>query len=251
MTRKYATINYDEDAKCYLCGKYYINDKIYINFPTVREVMFDIGEKKYWSIIYSLVATSSDLIAQLDDKGLDWEKVPDFDIFIMNFILLGEEYLSIVLPTIKPSKFILKENPDNQEIILYDEEDGITIDRNIYECIADYIRFAHGIEKNVVRAANAYTHRDLIEDAHEQIRLNKLKSKSHKSQMKAYISYVINSLGYKIDDVLDMKINYFFDCVKRLNAIETAKTMPFMMYYGMIDGSKRENKNSLDPTRSL
>lgn len=251
MTKKYATVNYDEDAKCYLSGKYYINDKIYIQFPTVRQVMFDIGEKKYWNLIFALVATSSDLIAQLDDKGLDWEKVPDFDIFIMNFIMLGEDAIKVMLPTITTSNFTIEENPQNQELILIDKTNDIVIDRNIYECIVDYIRYAHGIEKNVVRAANAYTHRDLIEDAHEQIKLMQRKSKSQKSQMKAYISYVINSLGYKVDDVLDMNINFFFDCVKRINAIETAKTMPFMIYYGMVDMSKRESKNSLDPTRSF
>lgn len=249
MIKNYATVNYDEDVKCYLSGKYVINDKIYINFPTIKQIMFDIGEKKYWTLIYSMVATSSDLIAQLDDKGLDWEKVDDFDIFIMNFIFLNENDIKYLLPTIEKSKFILTENPDNQEIILRNEEDGITIDRNIYECIVDYIRYVHGIKKNVIRAANAYTHRDLIEDAHEQIKLMQRKSKLQKSQMKAYVSYVVNSLGYRIDDVLDMKINYFFDCVKRINAIETAKTMPFMMYYGMVDMDKRESKNSLDPIR--
>lgn len=251
MTKKYATINYDEDAKCYLSGKYRINDKIYVNFPTVREVMFDIGEKNYWLIIFSLVATSSDLIAQLDDRGLDWEKVPDFDIFIMNFLLMSEDKLNVMLPNIKSSNFVLKENPDNEEVILYDEKNDITIDRNIYECIVDYIRYAHGLEKNVIRAANAYTHRDLIEDAHEQIKFSQRKPKSHKSQMKAYVSYVINALGYKIDDVLDMKINFFFDCIKRINAIDTAKTMPFMMYYGMVDMSKKESKKNLDPMRSF
>lgn len=250
MIKNYATVNYDEDAKCYVSGKYRINDKIHIEFPTVREIMFDIGEKKYWTAIYSIVSTPSDLIAQLDDRGLDWEKVADFDIFIMNFILNGDG-IKVLLPMIDTTKFVLTENPDSKEIILYDETNDITIDRNIYECIADYIRYAHGLKKNVIRAANAYTHRDLIEDAHDQIEIDKRKSKSHKSQMKAYISYIIGSLGYKVDDVLDMRINFFFDCVKRVNAIDTAQQMPFMIYYGMVDTSKREIKNSLDPMRSF
>ena len=97
----------NDDELCKMIDLDYmiLTDKIYINFPTVREVMFDIGEKKYWSIIYSLVATSSDLIDQLDDKGLDWEKVPDFDIFIMNFLLMNEDLLNVMLPTIKSSNF--------------------------------------------------------------------------------------------------------------------------------------------------
>lgn len=247
MIRK-SVINYNEDAKCYLCGKYNINSKIYINFPTIREIMFDIGENKYWTLVFGIIATSSDLIAELDSKGLDWEKVDDFDIFCINFLLSDSKLMNIIFPTLDTSLFDLKEN-ENGEVVLYDKTNDITIDKNIYTYIVDYMRYVHGIDKNVIKAGNQYTHNDLIEDAHKQLERNKIKLKNQKSQMKARISYVLNYSGYKIDDILDMRINYFFDCVKRISAIETAKTMPFLMYYGMVDGKKREIKNSLDAMR--
>lgn len=246
-----ALINYDEDAKCYLSGDYKINDKIYVHFPTVREVLFDIGEKDYWTTVFAFVSTSSDLIAELDDKGLDWEEVSDFDLFIMNFLLMSENMIHIFLPTLCIKNFKLIENPDNHEINLYDPIEKITIDRNIFQYISDYIRFVHGLKKNVIKAGNAYTHQDLIDDAHDRKRWAELKPKEQKSQMKAYLSYLVASLGYTVDDVMDMRINFFFDLIKRVSAIETAKEIPFMAYTGMVDLKKKEVKKSLDPMRSF
>lgn len=244
-------INYEEDAKCYLSGDYRINDKIYVHFPTVREILFEIGEKAYWTTVFAFVSTSSDLIAELDDRGLDWEQVTDFDLFIMNFLLMSEDMIHIFLPTLRVENFRLRENPDNQEINLYSARDDITIDKNIFQYIADYIRFVHGLKKNIVKAGNAYTHQDLIDDAHDRKRWAEMKPKNEKSQMKAYLSYLIASLGYTVDDVMDMRINFFFDLIKRVSAIETAKEMPFMAYAGMVDLKKKEVKKSLDPMRSF
>ena len=44
---------------------------------------------------------------------------------------------------------------------------------------------------------------------------------------------------------------FFFDLIKRVSAIETAKEMPFMAYAGMVDLKKKEVKKSLDPMRSF
>lgn len=249
MIKQYATVDWDKDAQAFCSGKYPINDKIYIQFPTIRQVMFDYGEKRYWSVMYSLIATSSDLIAQLDTMGLDWEKVSDFEVFLRNFIFLPEEDIHIFLPTVSPKDFILCENSDTQELMLYNEKDNITIDKFIHENIADYIRYAHGIKKNVIRAGNEFTHRDIIEDAHDEIKRQQRRQKKQKSQMKTYISFLANTYKCLPDQILDMKVNYFFDAIKRINAINEATTMPFLMYYGMVDGSKRENQKRLDPMR--
>lgn len=249
MIKRFVNINWDEDVKCFCTGRYNINDKIYINFPTIREIMFDIGEKQYWSVLFSLIATSSDIIAQLDDVGLDWEKVSDFEVFLRHIVFMSEEQIKIFLPTINLSDFVIGESKNTQELILYNEKEDITIDKFIVDKIAEYLRYVHGIKKNVIRAGNAYTHRDLIDDAHDELKKALRKPKQHKSQIKAYLSYLANSYGCLPDKILDMKANYFFDAVKRTNAINEATTLPFMMYYGMVDGSKKQNQLRLDPMR--
>lgn len=242
-------VNWDEDVKCFCTGRYQINDKIYIDFPTVKQVMFDIGEKQYWSVLFSLVATSSDIIAQLDDAGLDWEKVTDFEVFLRHFIFMSQEQVNIFLPTIIRENFKIGENKESEELVLYDETNDIMLDRLVVEKIADYLRYTHGLKKNVIKAGNAYTHRDLIEDAHDELRKQQRRPQQQKSQLKAYISYLANAYGCLPDKIMDMRINYFFDAIKRTNAINEATTLPFQMYYGMVDGTNKENQKRLNPMR--
>lgn len=253
MTRNCVLIDENEDAKCYITGEYHINDKVYIKFPTVREIMCDIGELNYWRILFTLTATTSDMIAQLDDMGLDWEKTDDFDVFAVNFSLMPKQDIGVLFPELVCCDFDLMINQDNDMTVLRDEKNDINIDKNIYDHIVDYLRHVHGLKKNVIRAANAYTHRDIIEDAHREIEYasKRKKKKNNGSQFKNYISYLMTSMCLKQSDVLDMNVCLFFDCVKRCNAVEQAKTMPFLMYYGMVDASNKEAKNSLDPMRSL
>lgn len=249
MIRQYATIDWDEDVKCFCTGRYNINDKIYIEFPTVRQVMFDIGEKQYWSVLFSLIATSSDIIAQLDEVGLDWEKVSDFEVFIRHFVFMPQEQIHIFLPTVNRDNYSIEENPESEELILHDNIDDIVLDKLIVEKIADYLRYAHGLKKNVIKAGNTYTHRDLIDDAKEELKKQKRRPKQQKSQLKAYISYLANVYRCSPETIMEMRINYFFDAIKRSNAINEATTMPFMMYYGMVDGTNKQNQKRLDPMR--
>lgn len=245
-------IDWDEDAKCYMSGNYKVNDKITVRFPTVREIMFDIGEKEYWQAVFMLTMTPSDVIAELDDDGLDWEQVPEFDLFIKNFIFMSEDMLRIFLPCLNKDNFQLVENENIQQINLYDPVNDILIDSNIYLYIVDYIRYVHGIKKNIIKAGNAYTHKGLIEDAHKHKKWASMKkAKADKSQMKAYVSFLMASLSYSRDEVLDMQMNFFLDIIKRVSAIETAKEMPFMAYSGMIDTTKKENKKLFDPMRDF
>ena len=69
--------------------------RIKIRMPTIREIM-EFGEKKYFSIVYIFASTSSDYKAQLDDAGLRWEDVSDYDMFLRLFPALRETDVSIL-----------------------------------------------------------------------------------------------------------------------------------------------------------
>ena len=118
--------------------------------------------------------------------------------------------------------------------------------RRRFKCLDCGQRF--GTYQQLFLHATKY-HKDLIEDAHDELQKQQRKQKHHKSQMKAYISYLSNVYKCLPDMILDMRVNYFFDAIKRTNAINEAATLPFMMYYGMVDGSNKQNQKRLDPMR--
>ena len=63
-------------------NEYKINEKISVHVPSVDEI-FDFGDQKYYSIVQSLVATPFDLMVELDDMGIDYESITNYQLFML------------------------------------------------------------------------------------------------------------------------------------------------------------------------
>ena len=76
---------------------YEINDKISVHVPTVNEI-FDFGDQKYYSIVQTLIATPFDLMVELDDIGIDYESITNYQLFLlmMESIAASEENTEIL-----------------------------------------------------------------------------------------------------------------------------------------------------------
>ena len=62
-----------------LCGYgLKICDGLEIRQPTVGDIV-KLGESEYFNMVYTLTAIPSDMKAQLDQMGIDWEKIEDFE----------------------------------------------------------------------------------------------------------------------------------------------------------------------------
>ena len=62
---------------------YTINEDIVICIPTVREVLQD--EDNYYGLVYSLTSMPIDRMVQLDDLGIDFTQISDYDLFLLFF----------------------------------------------------------------------------------------------------------------------------------------------------------------------
>ena len=137
---------------------------------------------------------------------------------------------------------------DDDSILLYQVIGGepIIIDEFTYNMITDYIRQVHIIHKDEQLPANETTKMILIEDALEEIELNK--NKKYHSQLKNLISSMINSDGFKYNhtQVWDMKINAFMDSVKRISKIKNAELLLQSGYSGFGINLKDINQKQLD-----
>ena len=60
-----------------------ITDHIKIHQPTIGDIE-EYGEKEYFSLISVFIATPFDMIAQLDQQGIDFTKITDFDLQMEN-----------------------------------------------------------------------------------------------------------------------------------------------------------------------
>jgi len=223
----------------YMGDPYVINEYITITQPTIGQIA-EYGEKKYYSMVHTLTAIPSDMKSQLDDMGLDYEKVEDFELFMMLAPTLTKESTSILFGDIDFSQLKIFKNPQNDQVVLADRETGLVIDMLIYERIVNYLRKVHGFKKKVEHAANKYTKRVLIEEDRRNIELNK--KKPYQSFLTPLVSAVKVRMGYTKDYVKNMGIYEFTDDIARLQIINNADALLRGMYSGMIDTKKIDKK---------
>ena len=127
--------------------EYEINDKIHIQIPTVRQVLKN--EEPYYNTLLLLTAMPIDMMLQLDEAGLDFTKVSEFDLFMMTMRSLIEQKadLSLFFGDLDTSLLQVAVNVQNNQLMLVDHN-GTKIDFAIQQQIAAVLRKIHGLERN-------------------------------------------------------------------------------------------------------
>lgn len=251
-----------------------ITPKIIITIPTLDQIE-KFGEKRYFNAVHNLTSVGADLKWQLWDWcKIDYTTIEDYDLFI-KFIsqivsskkkahkelienpeyeekrkAMSEEELAELL--VNPLELILKDvdladfEPclikHNNQIVLYNKERDITIDRAVYHQIVDIVRTMHGFKRNNQMPANERTKMDLIEDARDEAML--AAQKPYKSVLKPLISALTVKCGLCGDDkIWNMNICAFFDNIKRVNKIQDSTLLLQGAYSGFA------NLKGVDKTR--
>lgn len=241
-------INLDvDDLKLYIGDDFVINDKIRVLQPTVRQIA-EFGEKDFFSVVHTVTAIPSDMKANLDDMGLDWMEVDDFELFMMLSQTLTPDRTSLLFGELDFSKFKPFRNNQNGDIVLVDKESGAIIDKMIYLQIVSYLRKAFNITPKIERAANKMTRKILIEEDRKKNELNK--DKPFKSFLLPLISSVKVKQGYTKEYVLNMGYVEFMNDVARLQVINNAEHLLSACYAGTID-MKKINKAELNWMKEL
>ena len=116
-----------DDLKVWMGEPYVINDKISVFQPSLRDII-NTSEREYFSTVQTICSTSSNMKSQLDSMGLDWEKIEDFQMFMMLSQALTVDKTHLVLGDLDLSKFKPHENTQNGDIVLVDVKNNIVID---------------------------------------------------------------------------------------------------------------------------
>ena len=242
-------INLDvDDLKLYIGDAYIINDQIKILQPTVRQIA-EFGERDFFSMVHTVTAIPSDMKASLDDMGLDWMEVDDFELFVMLSQTLTPDKTCLLFGDLDFSKLRPFQHPHAEgEIILADKDTGILVDKMIYLRIVSYLRKAFNITPKIEKAANKMTKKILIEEDRRRLLLNK--DKPFKSFLLPLISSVKVKQCYTKEYVLNMGYVEFMDDVARLQVINNADHLLSACYAGTID-MKKINKAELNWMKEL
>ena len=236
-----------DDLSVYRGAPYQITDKIIIPHPTPNQIA-DMGEQQYFSVVQHICSTSSDMKYPLHKMGYDWEKVEDYQMFMMIVQSLTPDQTHLIFGDIDLSKLSPRQKKDSEDVVLIDLDSGVYIDEMIYLKIVNYLRKIHGFKRNVIKAESEFTHDMLIEI--EKSDLEKTKNKTYKSFLLPLISSVKARQGYTKETIFNMQIAEFLDEVNRLQIIVNTDALLGGVYSGMMD-TKRIRKSEFNWMREI
>lgn len=213
-----------------------INDSISIVIPTVGEIIDN--EDAYYGLVSMLTAMPIDLLVQLDDAGIDFTTLNEWELFLLLFSGIKSQDTSQIFGELDLSKFKMAVNEQNGNIILLDDEHDIRIDRAIHAQIANVLRKIHHLEKNTRKPANEEAKKFMIERARAKQRRNR--NRKEDSQLETLIIAMVNTEQYKYDfeSTRGLSIFQFNESVRQIiNKVDYEHRM-YGVYTGTINAKE-------------
>ena len=193
--------------------QYDITDKIHIVIPTVGEVVD--AEEDYYTMVTSLTAMPVDMMVQLDDLGIDFTQITEYELFIMMFSGLKLQDTSLMFGDLDLTKFELAISESSHDRVLIDTENDIVIDRGIQNKIAETLRKIHHLEKNRRMPGNEDAKKYMLERARVKAKRRK---RTKMSELEDLIIALVNTeqFKYNFEQTRDMSIYQFNESVRQV-----------------------------------
>lgn len=194
-----------------------LSDALSIPIPSVGYIVDH--EDDYFDIVCNIIATPYDMMVQLDDAGIDFTKINDFDLFCLLFPRLQTMDVSMVLDGLDLSRFRPEKNTATNEVILKDSETGFVIDRAVHSMIVSTLRKILNLPKETKKPGNEEAKRYLLERARIKLRRKMRRAKQNNaSQIEGYIVALVNTPEFKYDysSVRDISIYQFYESLKQV-----------------------------------
>lgn len=214
-----------------------------IKIPTVGEILED--ESSYYSIVSSLTATPSQYMVQLDDMGIDYTKITDYELFKMLFPMYTKSDLSILFGDLDISDFGIYNDRQNDTQIVYSPSNNIIIDELVYNDLTDIIRKINLFEKVKGKPGNEHARKYLLEKERKKQKRNA--KKPYEPYLERLVIALVNTseFPYDYDSCMDLSIYKFNQSFRQIqHKIMFDKTM-IGVYAGTVDTSKLSNKDAL------
>ena len=214
-----------------------------IRIPTVGEILED--EDKYYEIVSSLTATPFQYMVQLDDMGIDFTTITDYQLFMMLFPMYAKSDLSLLFGDLDTSDFGIYINQQDNSQVIYSPNNNIIIDELIYNDLADTIRKINLFEKVKSKPGNESARKYLLEKERKKQKRNAKKPKEPYLEKLVIALVNTSEFPYNYETCMDLSIYKFNQSFKQIQQKITFDNTMIGVYAGTVDTSKMTNKDAL------
>ena len=136
MNNKFSLLNRKE---------YPLTDNLIVHIPLVSEIRSSYqDELEYYKLVSVFIKTPCDAMVELDDIGIDYTQVKEYELFIISMMSLLNNK-SEISSDINNWNLTL----ENDDYVIVDNDNNVLINSNIYMSLADLLRQIVSTEKNM------------------------------------------------------------------------------------------------------
>lgn len=176
-----------------------------------------------------------DMMVELDDAGIDFSTINDYELFLILFSGLKEENLDLIIDGVDLREFEIGVNEQNGMTVLVNPIQEIVIDREVHAQIANALRRIHHLKKDRRTPGNDAAKKYLIERKRKKMERNKNRKVS--SQLEYLIVSLVNSEKFKYDfeTVKNLTIYQFNESLSQVDRSIAHHHLMNGVYAGTVD----------------
>ena len=232
---------------------YRINQYLTVFNPRIYEIM-DFGEELYYQALNLFTRKPYDIAVELDDNGIDYQTMTDYDLFFECASRISPELSCILFGKTDFTSFLKYiSEKDGKKLLVSQSTPDFIIDEAIYRQISTYLRYVHFISEQVdYDEGNKTAKRFLID------RMRRKQKKlareyqdgktGNKSGISNMIKYCVNSPGFKYDftSVMELPLSLLYESYYFITYGRERDHVLSGIYHGTIDSSKMKDKHILN-----
>ena len=224
--------------------KYKINEDISVYIPTIGEIRGDCDEDEigYQEMVNLFMVTSTNYMVELDNMGINFENISDWQLFGMLFSGLNGRNLSLLFGVDAIANFQMQMcNEDNSIFYIIDEKANIKITQEEYEKISIILCKINNVTKEHRKFSNEFSRKHAIE---RLITVSKRNKERNKNSSSSYLDNYITALvctadfPYNYETVLNVTLHDFIASIKQIKKKYSVDNYHLGIYTGNIDINK-------------
>lgn len=221
--------------------------------PTIGEILDD--EQIYYGIASTLTSVPFQYMVQLDDMGIDYEKINEWQFFQMMFLSYCKQAeadengyvkgIDLVFKDIELRGFETFHDNETNEDYLFNLNTGVKIDELCFKDITTILRKLNNFEHCKSKPGNEAAKKYLLEK--ERKKLRRQKRKGYEPYLERLVIGMVNmpEFKYNYEQTMDMRLYTFNQSFLQVQHKVTFDKTMIGVSIGFADTSKMKDKSIL------
>lgn len=226
-----------------------ITEQLSLRIPSVGEILD--CETDYFSLVSVMTSSPYQYMVQLDDIGIDYTQITDYQMFQLFFPVYAQnQNLSVIFGSLSLKDIALFHDHTTDLDVLYSPSSDIKIDEFVYLNMAKVMRQINCIKYERKRPKGEHTRKYLLEKERRHLKnLERMKRRKEYEQpeFEKLVVALVNNEKFKYDyeSVKQLSIYNFYQSFRQIQHQINFNNVMHGVYSGTIDTSKLSDKSCL------